>query len=113
MALAAVERRLLDAAVRHQQDRPARRLVYAARLHADEPVFQKVQPPDAVFFSVSVQRRQQRRRAHRLAIDGDSVAALEANLDDLRLVGRVFRRNRPHMHKFRRRLARVLKHFAL
>src|SRR6478672_13649296 len=48
MHRAAVEAEALDAAMRREQDRAARRLVDAARFHADKPVLDEIEPADAV-----------------------------------------------------------------
>src|SRR5262249_34202777 len=48
MAGAAVERDLLDAAMRGIEDGAARSLVHAARLHADKAVLHEIKPADAV-----------------------------------------------------------------
>src|SRR5439155_6266046 len=45
---ATVERDLLDAAMRRDQDGAAGRLVHAARLHADEAVLNEIEPADAM-----------------------------------------------------------------
>src|SRR4030081_1389478 len=45
---AAIERDLLDAAMGREQDRAARSLVHAPRLHADETVFDEIKTPDAI-----------------------------------------------------------------
>src|SRR5664280_3110368 len=42
MSRTAIERDRFDAAMRHQQNGAARRLVYAPRLHADETVFHQI-----------------------------------------------------------------------
>jgi hypothetical protein len=72
-----------------EQDRAAGRLVDAARLHADEAVLDEIEPADAVVAAELVELGQQRRRRHLLAVDGDRVALLEADLDVGRLVGRL------------------------
>src|SRR3546814_21042420 len=63
-------------------DGAARRLIHAARLHAHEAVFDQIEPADAVLAAEIVEPRQQGRRAHPLAVDGDAVAALEIHGDD-------------------------------
>ncbi len=50
-------------------------LVHAAALHADEAVLDQVEPADAVLPAEIVERREQGRRAHRLAVERDAVAA--------------------------------------
>src|SRR5271165_6418004 len=74
---AAVEGDRLDRAARGEQNRAAGRFVHAARLHADEAVLDQVEPADAVVVAIGVQRRQQGRRAHGLAVDGDRIAGVE------------------------------------
>ena len=56
---AAVERDRFDGAMRGEQDRPARRLVHAARLHADEAVLDEIEPADAIVVAELVERGQQ------------------------------------------------------
>ena len=53
----AVERDRLDGAMRGEQDGAARRLVDAARLHADETVLDEIEPADAVGLAELVQPR--------------------------------------------------------
>ena len=55
VARAAVERDGLDGAMRREQDRAARRLVHAARLHADKAVLDEVDAADAVGLAERVQ----------------------------------------------------------
>ena len=74
--------------MRGEQDGAARRLVHAARLHADEAVLDQIEPADAVALAELVELRQQRRRRQLLAVDRDRVARLEIDRDDGRLVGR-------------------------
>src|SRR5205807_8272853 len=78
---AAVERDLLDAAVRRQQDRAAGRLVHPARLHADETVLDQIEPPDAVRPTQLVEARQQLRWRELAPVDRDRVAAFEIDAD--------------------------------
>ena len=59
-----------------------------------------------------VELRQQRRRRQRLAVERDGVAALEADADLGRLVGRFHRRDGALIDDRRRFLRRVLQHFA-
>jgi hypothetical protein len=54
-------------------------------------VFDQVEPADAVSPPSSLSFGQDRRRAHRLAVDRDGVALLEGDLDDLGRIGRVLR----------------------
>ena len=85
----AVHRERLDRAVRRVQDRAARRLVDAARLHADVAVLDEVDAADAVLAAESVQPLEQRHRSEPLPVDRDRIAGLEVDLDRLRLVGRL------------------------
>ena len=59
MRRTAIERDRFDAAMRGEQDGAARRLVHAARLHADEAVLDQVEPADAVLATERVEPRQQ------------------------------------------------------
>src|SRR3984957_9923757 len=90
---AAVERDRFDGAVRREQDRAPGRLVHAARLHANEAVFDQVKPSDAIVVAELVEGSEQRRRAHRLAVDRHWIALLETDLDNGRLVRRVLGMN--------------------
>ena len=101
------------AAVRVPQDRAARRLVDAARLHADEAVLDEVDAADAVVAAVVIQRRQQVGGAQRIAVDRHRVALLETDGDDGRLVGGILRRDGALIDVGRRLDGRVLQHFAL
>ena len=65
------------AAMRRQQDRAARRLVHAARLHADEAVLHQIEPADAVGLAQLVQPRQQRGRRQRHPVDRHRIAVVE------------------------------------
>ena len=58
MGGAAVERDLLDAAVSGQKDGAARRLIHAARLHADKAVLHQIEPADAVPPAQRIQLRE-------------------------------------------------------
>ena len=78
----------------------------------DEAIFQKVEPANAMLVTKAVELGEERRRGHRLAIDGDRIALFKPNGDYFRFVGRIFRRDCAHVHEFRRFLARVLKDFA-
>ena len=95
-----------------EQDGAAGRLVDAARLHADEAVFQKIETANAVLAAIFVEGSEQRGRGHGLAIDRDSVAALKADADHFGRIGRVFRIDRALMNKFGRFNARVFEGFA-
>ncbi len=54
-----LERDAFHAAMGRGHDGPARSLIDAAALHAHEPVFQQIQPADAVGSAQLVQARQQ------------------------------------------------------
>src|SRR3546814_1141512 len=70
-------------------DRAAGGFVHPARLHADETVFDQIEPADAVLAAEIVERREQRGGRHRPAVQGNAVAPFEIDRDDLGLVGRV------------------------
>ena len=63
---AAVEHELLELAVRRVEQRAARRLVHAARLHSDQPVLDEVDASDAVLAADRVERRDERDRSERV-----------------------------------------------
>src|SRR5438132_4629588 len=65
----AIERDLLDAAMGREQDGAARRLVQAARFHADVAVLHEIEPADAVLAPELVETRQQARRREFVAVD--------------------------------------------
>ena len=92
---------------------PPGRLVHAARLHADETVLDQIEPADAIIVAELVQRGEQGRGAHRLAVDRDWIALLEGDLDDGRLVGRVLGMNGARIDVSWRLLRRILQNFAL
>ena len=48
MGGAAIERDGFDGAMAAKHDGTARRLVHSPRLHADETIFDEIEPPDAV-----------------------------------------------------------------
>ncbi len=79
--------------MRRQQDGAARRLVDAARLHADEAVLDQVDAADAVVAAELVQLGEQRGRRQRLAVEADGVAARKADRAVGRLIGRLHRRD--------------------
>src|SRR5437879_5699659 len=85
---AAIERDALDAAMGAVQDGATRRLVDAARLHADETVLDEVEPADAMLAAERVERGEQHRRRQLLAVYGDGIATREFYLDIFRLVRR-------------------------
>src|SRR5262245_49743252 len=58
----AVERERLDRPVRDVEYGTARRLVDAARLHADEAVLDEIDTPDAILLAVSVELGEERSR---------------------------------------------------
>ena len=74
MAGAAVERDRFDGPVRGEQDRAARRLVHAARLHADEAVLDQIDAADAVVAAELVEPGEQRGGRHRLAVEAHRIA---------------------------------------
>jgi hypothetical protein len=113
MCGAAVEGQALDPAVCRLQDRAARRLVDAARFHADKAVLDEIEPADPVPAADLVQPRQQRRRGQRLAIHRDRVAVLEGNLDILRRIGRGLGRDGAAVYELLRLDPRVLEDLAL
>src|SRR5690606_3322541 len=108
-----VKRKRFHRTMRCKQDRAARRFVDAARLHADEAVFDQVKPADAVVATQIVQRCQQGCRRKFLAVDRYSVATKETDGDLRWLVGRVHWRNRALMHVFRRLVPRIFENLAL
>ena len=110
---APVQRDAFDAPVGGQQDRPARRLVDAARLHTDEAVFDQVQAANAIVVAELVELGEQGGRRHRHAVDGDRIARLEVHGEDAGLVRRVLRRQRAHVDELRRLDGGVLQHLAL
>src|SRR5260370_20352278 len=59
MRRTAVEGQALDPAMRRLQDRAARRLIDAARLHADKPVLDEIEPADPMLAAELVQALQQ------------------------------------------------------
>src|SRR5690606_41585284 len=69
--------RSFDRAMGVVEHRPARRLVDAAALHADETVLDQVEAADAVGAAQLVEPRQQRGGRERHAVDGDGIALLE------------------------------------
>src|SRR5215471_3177539 len=113
MRRAAVERDLLDAAMGREQDRAARRLVHAARLHADEAVLDEVEPADAVLASELVEPRQEIGRREFLAVDRRRIAALELDGEIRRPVRRLLRIARARVDVIRDLGRRILQNFAL
>ncbi len=110
---AAVKRDGFDPAVRRKQNGAARRLVHAARLHADETVLDEIEPADAVCAPERVERSEQIRGRKPLAIERDRVAALEIDHDITGLIGRRLRIERARIDVVRHLLRRVLQHLAL
>src|SRR5690606_24716000 len=90
---AAVDGDALDGAVPVPQDRAARRFVKAARLHPDITDLADIEPANAVLRAEAVEFAQELIRLHRLAVDGDEIAALEAKRNGLRLIRGFFRRD--------------------
>src|SRR5256885_14541246 len=88
---AAVEHQLLELAVRGVQQGPARCLVHATGLHADQAVLDDVGPADAVLASDGVERLEQLDGTERHAIHGDRRPLLEPDLDDGRQLRRLER----------------------
>src|SRR5205823_11772314 len=84
----------LDAAMRREQDRAARRLVNAARLHTDKTVLDEIEAADAMLAAELIEAGQQGSRRQHFAIDCNRIAAQEVDLDILRFVGRLLRGNR-------------------
>src|ERR1700730_14559865 len=68
MHRAAVKAEALDAAMRQLQDRAARRLVDAARLHADKAVLDQIEPADAMLAADLVQPGQECSRRQLLSV---------------------------------------------
>src|SRR3546814_17262228 len=62
---AAIERQLLDAAMRARVDRAAGGFVHPARLHADETVFDQIEPAEAVLTAELGERSEQGGGGHR------------------------------------------------
>ena len=110
---AAIQRDALDAAMRGQQHRAARRLIDAARLHADIAPLDQIEPPHAVAPADGVQRRQHRRRAERLAVQRHRVALVESDLDELGRVRRILGRDGALIDDVGGLLRRILQHLAL
>src|SRR5207248_2845257 len=69
MHRAAVEAEALDAAMRRQQDRAARRLVNAARFHTDKAVLDEIEAADAMLAAELIEASQHGRRRQPFAID--------------------------------------------
>src|SRR3546814_3749636 len=57
---AAIQRQLLDPAMRREQNGAARRFIHAARLHADEAILDQIESSDGVPLAITVQCFQQR-----------------------------------------------------
>ena len=87
----AVERDRLERLQRRHEQRAARRLVHAARLHADQAVLDDVDAADAVPAADLVQRLHQRRRRELPPFTATGHARLEADRHLLRRVRRVHR----------------------
>ena len=98
--------------MRGEQDGAAGRLVNAARFHADKSVLDEIDPADAVVAAELIELGQQDSRRELLAVDRDRIALLEADGDNGRFVGRVFRRDGALIDVRRRLLRRVLEHLA-
>ena len=70
----AVEGERLDSPVRDVEDGAARRLIHAARLHANIAVLDEIDAADAVIAAELVQPGEQSSRRQGLAVDGDGIA---------------------------------------
>src|SRR5688572_3957225 len=90
----------------------ARRLVDAARLHADKAILNKIYPANAVVTAKIVQGGEERRGRHRLSINGYGIAFLEFYFDIRRRVGGILGGNRALINIGWRFDRRVLKHFS-
>ena len=112
MAGAAIERDRFDGAMRDQQDRATGRLIDAARLHADEAVFDQIEPSDTVVVAEFVEPRQDRRRRQSHAVDRNSIALGKTDGDRGRMIGRIHRRNGALINDRRRFDRRILQHFS-
>ena len=86
--------------MRGDQQRAARSFIRAARFDADQPIFDQVDAPDAVFRRDFVQLIEQRDRGTFLAVHRHRRARIESDLDVRRLVRRFFRRRDPLPHRF-------------
>jgi len=109
----AVERERLERLERLDEQRPARRLVDAARLDADEPVLDDVGAADAVPPGDRVEPLDERGRRKLDAVDRDGKARLERDRDLLRDVGRVLRARRELEHRLDRLERRIFERAAL
>ena len=109
-----VERNALHRAVGLPQNRAARGLVIAARLHADKAVFNQIEPAHAIFSTNPVEFAQKCGRAIGYPIDGDWIATLKADGNNRRRVGCFFRCDRapvsPSGHQIGDRLIGVFQH---
>ena len=103
----------LDAAMCGNEDGAARRLVHAARLHADEAVLHQVEPADAVRTPERVELGQQISGRKRLAVERDGIAARELDGDIGGLVGRRLRIEGARIDVVRHLLRRILQHLPL
>ncbi len=99
--------------MRHRQDGAAGGLVHAAALHADEAVFNEVEPADAVGPRQLVELGEERRRRQRVAVDGDGVAVLEVDGDVGRLIRRGLGGDGAAVDVLRHLFRRVFQHLAL
>ena len=79
--------------MREMQNRAAGRLINATTFHADETVFDQIQPADAIGLAQRVQFGQQGGGGKFFAVDRYRIALFEPDLDITRLVGRLFRLN--------------------
>ncbi len=109
----AVQHQALQLVVGGVQDRAARRLVHAARLHAHQAVLHHVGAADAVDAAQLVQPRHQLDGAAGHAVDALRDALLEVDLHVLRLVGSLLRRAGQHEHVLVRLVPRIFQDAAL
>ena len=113
MARAAVERDLLNPAVRLQQNGAAGGFIKSTAFHADKAVFHQIQQTHAMLAADLVQPGQDRGRRQSLTIDRDRIAAFKSDFHIIWGIGRLFHRGDALIDKLGRFLGRVLQHFAL
>jgi hypothetical protein len=109
----AVHGERLQGPTRRVEDGAARRLVDAARLHADDAVLHEVHASDAVLTAHPVEAREQGHRAQALAVDRHRIAPLKVDEDLDGHVGRGLRRVREQKHLIGRGHPRVFQDAAL
>src|SRR5690606_9824409 len=113
MSRAAVQRDRFDGAVRGQKDRASRGFIDTTAFHAYEPVFDEVEPADAVVAAEIVKRGQHGGGRLLLSVQGNGIAPQELDLDLGCLVGGFHRRDGALVDEFRRLDPRVFQHLAL